>query len=77
MCLAIPMKIKKIKNKNIAIADLNGVEREVCISLLENPKKNEYILVHAGFGIEKIDEDEALKTLEFIEKIYEPNAESE
>ncbi|HOL47285.1 MAG TPA: HypC/HybG/HupF family hydrogenase formation chaperone [bacterium] len=70
MCLAIPMKIKKIKSNDIAIAELNDVEREVCISLLEDVKINDYILVHAGFGIERIEPDEAKKTLELLNEMY-------
>ncbi|HOK40443.1 MAG TPA: HypC/HybG/HupF family hydrogenase formation chaperone [bacterium] len=64
------MKIKKIKSNDIAIAELNDVEREVCISLLEDVKINDYILVHAGFGIERIEPDEAKKTLELLNEMY-------
>ncbi len=75
MCLAIPMKIKSISDEDTAIAELSGVERQVCISLLTKPEINDYILVHAGLGIEKVDEEEALKTLELLNEMYSYNDE--
>lgn len=54
MCLAIPARIKSI-NGNLADVDIMGVEKKVDIQLIENPKVEDYILIHAGFGIQKID----------------------
>ncbi len=54
MCLAIPARIKFI-NGNLADVDIMGVEKKVDIQLIENPRVEDYILVHAGFGIQKID----------------------
>jgi len=51
MCLAIPGKIIKI-NKNKAIVDFNGIRKEVNVSLIKT-KINDYVIVHAGFAIEK------------------------
>ncbi len=64
------MRIKKINDDDTAIAELDGVERQVCISVLENPQINDYVLIHAGFALEKVDEEEALKTLELLKEIY-------
>ena len=57
MCLAIPGKIKKIKNQ-LATVDFNGVEKEVNVSLVD-VKKGDFVMVHAGFAIEKMDEKTA------------------
>ncbi|MFZ2226719.1 MAG: HypC/HybG/HupF family hydrogenase formation chaperone [Candidatus Moraniibacteriota bacterium] len=53
MCLAIPGKITAIKNQ-LATVDFNGIEKEINISLV-SVKIGEYVMVHAGFAIEKMD----------------------
>ena len=74
MCLAIPSKITKIEN-NMATIDVDGVQRQASLLLLEDAKVGEYVIVHAGFAIQKIDESAAQETLsllreaaEFVEK---------
>ena len=62
MCLAIPSKIVKIDD-NIGIIDVDGVQRTASLLLLEDPKVGEYVIVHAGFAIKKIDEEAAMETL--------------
>lgn len=56
MCLAIPGKIKKINGQN-AIVDFDGIEKEINISLLSDAKNGEFVIVHAGFAIEKVSEE--------------------
>lgn len=70
MCLAIPGKIIRIKKKdNLATIDYgDGTKRIVNISLV-NVKIGDYVLVHAGFAIEKIDETEAQKTLDIFREM--------
>ena len=70
MCLAIPGKIIKIEaDKQHALIDYGeGTQRKANISLVE-VKKGDYVLVHAGFAIQKIDEKEALETLELFRSI--------
>ena len=65
MCLAIPSKITKIEN-NIATIDVDGVQREASLLLLEGARVGEYVIVHAGFAIQKIDEAAAQETLSFL-----------
>ena len=62
MCLAIPSKIIKIKN-NIGTIDVDGVKRETSLLLLEDAKVGDYVIVHAGFALHKIDESIAMETL--------------
>ena len=70
MCLAIPARILKIKN-GIAEVDFGrGVSREVNIMLV-NAKVGDYVLVHAGYAIQVIDEKEAKETLRLWSKILE------
>ena len=65
MCLAIPSKIVEI-NDNIATLDVDGVTRKASLLLLEDPKVGEYVIVHAGFAINRIDESAAMETLNIL-----------
>jgi hydrogenase expression/formation protein HypC len=65
MCLAIPSKIVKIKN-GMATIDVDGVKREASLLLLEDANVNDYVIVHAGFAIKKLDEAVALDTLNLL-----------
>jgi len=67
MCLAIPSKITRIDN-NMATIDVDGVQREASLLLLEDAQVGEYVIVHAGFAIQKIDETAALETLQFLKE---------
>lgn len=68
MCLAIPSKIIKIED-SVGIIDVDGVTREASLLLLDDVKVGDYVIVHAGFAINKIDEKAALETLEDMRKI--------
>ena len=70
MCLAIPSKITKIEN-NMATIDVDGVQREASLLLLEDAREGEYVIVHAGFAIQKIDEAAAQETLKFLREAAE------
>jgi hydrogenase expression/formation protein HypC len=59
MCLAIPARITKI-NKNIAEVESLGVKKEIDVSLVPDVNVGDYVIVHAGFAIQLIDEKDAL-----------------
>lgn len=65
MCLAIPSKIVEINNFT-AVIDVDGVRREASLLLLEDASVGDYVIVHAGFAIHKIDEDAAIETLKLL-----------
>lgn len=65
MCLAIPSKIVEIKD-GVATIDVEGVRRSASLLLLEDPQVGDYVIVHAGFAIHKIDEEEAMETLKIL-----------
>ena len=65
MCLAVPSKIVKIED-NMATVDVGGVQRTASLLLLEAPKVGDYVIVHAGFAINNINEEDALETLRLI-----------
>ena len=68
MCLAIPMKLIKIEG-NKGVVELSGVKKEISLALLKKVKVGEYLIIHAGFAIEKLNEEEAKKTLAIWEEI--------
>jgi hydrogenase expression/formation protein HypC len=69
MCLAVPGRISDVDGE-YATVDYGGVTKRVNISFLEDVKPGEYVLVHVGYAIQKMDEEEALKTLQIWEEIF-------
>ncbi|MFH1721293.1 MAG: HypC/HybG/HupF family hydrogenase formation chaperone [Candidatus Altiarchaeota archaeon] len=67
MCYAIPGKIIKIDGKSAKI-DYEGVTKSANIQLIDGAKIGDYVLVHAGFAIEKLDQKSAEETLEIVRK---------
>jgi hydrogenase expression/formation protein HypC len=67
MCLAIPSRITKIEN-DMAVIDVDGVQRRTSLLLLEDVKPGDYVIVHAGFAIQKIDEAAAQETLKLLKE---------
>ncbi|MFA4016980.1 MAG: hypothetical protein RUDDFDWM_002092 [Candidatus Fervidibacterota bacterium] len=66
MCLAVPMRVVAI-NGNEAEVEQSGTKLQVRIDLVEDVKVGDYVLVHAGFAIQKLDEEEAIETLRLLE----------
>ena len=70
MCLAIPMKVVEI-NKDEGLVELGGARRVADLSMVQPVNIGQYVIVHAGFAISVIDEDEAKKTLELFNELIE------
>ena len=62
MCLAIPLKIIEI-NGNTAVGEAMGMSREIRVDFIPEPKTGDYVIVHAGFAIERLAEEQALEDL--------------
>jgi hydrogenase expression/formation protein HypC len=80
MCLSIPSKVVKIdKDRNVAIVDTMGVTREAGLELMEDGdvKIGDYVLLHIGFIMNKIDEEDALESLKVYNEILEKLDEQE
>ena len=58
MCLAVPLKLIEIKGKT-AIGEAMGVSREIRVDFIRDPKPGEYVIVHAGFAIERLSQQQA------------------
>lgn len=65
MCLAVPMMLTEIEGE-WGVASLGGTRVTVNLSLLDDVKVGDYVLVHAGFAIQTVDEEEAEKTLKIL-----------
>lgn len=70
MCLAVPGKIIKIKNNNEADIDFGGVLRSVQLDFLPNSKVGDYVIVHAGFAIQKLDKKDAKETIQLLKEAF-------
>ncbi len=68
MCLAIPAKVAKLEEGNLATVDILGVTREISVDLTPQAHVGDYVLVHAGFAIEVVDEQFALETIELVKQ---------
>ena len=66
MCLAIPAKVTALLPDEMARITLDGVSKEVSIALVENVAVGDYVVVHVGFALSKIDEKEAQETLALL-----------
>lgn len=71
MCLAIPAKVENLNDANMATVDVCGAKREISTDLTPDVKVGDYVLVHAGFSIDVVDEENAKITLEMIKDMPE------
>ena len=68
MCLAIPLKLVEI-NGNTATGEAMGMHREIRVDFIEEPKVGDYVIVHAGFAIERLPEQQAVEDLDAWEEV--------
>jgi len=74
MCLAIPGKITEIYEVGglqMGKVDFGGITKEACLAYLEDPQVGDYTMIHVGFAISKVDEEEAFRTLELLKELGE------
>ena len=69
MCLGIPAQIVSAAEDGLATAEVSGVRREVSTALVPEAKEGDWVLVHVGFALHTIDEEEAARTLALLEEI--------
>ena len=70
MCLGVPMQVKTIDG-DLAMAEIDGVQREASLMLLDDEVKvGDYVIVHAGYAITRLDETEALETLAMMREVF-------
>lgn len=69
MCIAIPAEIIEIRNDNIALVDFGSLRQDIRIDLVD-VAVGDFVLVHVGFAIQKVNRDEALETRELFRQCY-------
>lgn len=73
MCLAVPARVVELYGDN-AIVDLDGIRKEISTLLLDEVAVADYVLVHVGYALERIDPIEAAKTLKLFEELRAQDA---
>ena len=76
MCLAIPGKIVEIEDGSSPLmgsVDFGGIQKRACLDWTPGVKKGDYVIVHVGFAISKVEEEEAKKVFEYLQSIDELN----
>jgi hydrogenase expression/formation protein HypC len=70
MCLGIPAQVVEPLGDGLARADVGGVRREISVALVDGPvEPGDWVLIHVGFALGRIDEEEALATLKLLESL--------
>ena len=66
MCLAIPARIEELTAGDNAVVDLGGVRKEISLALVDDANVGDYVIVHVGYALQKLDREEAERTLELF-----------
>ena len=69
MCLAIPAQVVELREGDNAVVDLAGVRKEISLALVDRVAVGDYVIVHVGYALSKLDPDEAAKTLALFAEI--------
>ena len=69
MCLALPAKVLALHESNMGTVDVGGVRKEIYLGLVEHVAIGDYVIVHVGYALSRVDEDEAQKTLALFAEI--------
>jgi hydrogenase expression/formation protein HypC len=76
MCLSVPARVVTVHDTHWATVQVGGTSKRVSIDLVEDVQPGEYVLVHVGFAIQKVDEEEARLTLELFEEMLRAEADA-
>jgi len=71
MCLAIPVKIVELLDNDLALSDVGGIRKEISLALVDDVKVGDYVIAHVGYAINRLDTDEAEKTLLLFAELAE------
>ena len=63
MCLALPARVVEISGSDMGVVDLGGVRKEISLTLLDDVAVGDYVIIHVGYALTRLDPDEAAKTL--------------
>ncbi len=68
MCISVPMKVLEINGQR-GIADIGGMSREIDLRFLSQVEVGDYVIVHAGFALQRLDQNEAEETLSLLREV--------
>ena len=71
MCLAIPVKVVELRDGDQAMVDVGGVRKEISLALVDGIAVGDYVILHVGYAIQKLDPEEAEKTLALFAELGE------
>jgi len=77
MCLAVPTQVVSIDDDQMATVELSGVARKISLDLVPDTKVGDYVIIHVGFAIQRLDEVEAKKTLSLLDELADETREPE
>ena len=69
MCLALPVKVVEVGPGDSAVVDLDGVRKEISVALLDGVQVGDYVILHVGYALSKLDPEEAQKTLALFSEL--------
>ncbi len=73
MCLAVPAQVVEMREGDLAVVEMGGVRKEISLALLEEVAIGDYVIVHVGYALNRLDADEAAKTLAMLAAMGEPD----
>ena len=69
MCLAIPAQVIELREGDKALVELSGVKKEISLALVDHVAVGDYVIVHVGYALNKLDPEEAAKTLQLFAEL--------
>jgi hydrogenase expression/formation protein HypC len=74
MCLAIPTRVEELLDDDMALVNLGGVRKEISLALVDGVVVGDYVIVHVGYALNRIDPEEAARTLALFAEMAEAGA---
>ncbi|TPW09603.1 MAG: hydrogenase expression/formation protein (HUPF/HYPC) [Halothiobacillaceae bacterium] len=71
MCLAIPVQVVELREGELALVDLGGIRKEISLALVDDVALGDYVILHVGYALSRLDPGEAAKTLALLRQMGE------
>ena len=63
MCLAIPVRVERLLNNELAVVEMDGLRKEISLALVDGVREGDYVILHVGYALTRLDSEEAERTL--------------
>ena len=63
MCLAIPVRVERLLDKELAVVEMDGLRKEISLALVDGVREGDYVILHVGYALTRLDPEEAERTL--------------